>query len=496
MHYEELGLNGKVVSGKYLPEKYFEVASAKPSIQALAVSPTSPPQIFIGTARGLFRSDDLGKTWLELKQGLFNQDVRVLTVSPNDPQTVYAGTAGGIFKSGDGGNTWPEWLDQTTGLADPVIQDLVLHPRDPEILYAATPSGLFSSEDGGLMWTLLFDGAGSEAARPVSLVRLSANRSDRIYLETPEGPFRSHDGGQTWDPVWGESLPPIQALLSLPTDPEFLYAGTSRGLFKSFNGGRNWIRDKHESIGSVQTLAADPQNLSRLYLGTENRVLFSADGGDRWTNLGPRENQLSNEMPLPPGLKITHLRRLASPREILVVGTSDGLFLSPDRGKTWSTPDLSHLKNQLPKEERKMDLVKLITEIHNGRFFGSYFYLLVDLATAGLVVLILSGMGVSVYRARVQKRAKVPAAKEKEEEEVETDRLINLQERADDLSSESLEIHDMIEHINNHLDKCKTVYRTREKKEIEEIGRHITTLDKKMHHLMKRIGEFEQSMQN
>ncbi|NIP99010.1 MAG: hypothetical protein GWM98_00090, partial [Nitrospinaceae bacterium] len=43
MHYEELGLNGKVVSGKYLPEKYFEVASAKPSIQALAVSPTSPP---------------------------------------------------------------------------------------------------------------------------------------------------------------------------------------------------------------------------------------------------------------------------------------------------------------------------------------------------------------------------------------------------------------------------------------------------------------------
>ena len=54
----------------------------------------------------------------------------------------------------------------------------------------------------------------------------------------------------------------------------------------------------------------------------------------------------------------------------------------------------------------------------------------------------------------------------------------------------------MIEHISNHLDKCKTVYMSREKTEIEEIGRHITTLDKKMHHLIHRIGEFEKFTKN
>ncbi len=86
--------------------------------------------------------------------------------------------------------------------------------------------------------------------------------------------------------------------------------------------------------------------------------------------------------------------------------------------------------------------------------------------------------------------------KNKLTEEMEVDLIINIQETAEDLNSESHEIHDMIEHIGNHLEKCKTIYMSQEKKEIEEIGRHITTLDKKMHHLIQRIGEFENFSQN
>ena len=95
------------------------------------------------------------------------------------------------------------------------------------------------------------------------------------------------------------------------------------------------------------------------------------------------------------------------------------------------------------------------------------------------------------YRNMIKKRKQAG-----EREELETDLIIDIQETADDLSHESMEIHDMIEHIGNHLDKCKTIYLNKEKKEIEEIDRHITTLDKKMHHLMERIGEFERTSQN
>jgi hypothetical protein len=52
----------------------------------------------------------------------------------------------------------------------------------------------------------------------------------------------------------------------------------------------------------------------------------------------------------------------------------------------------------------KMNVVKVITEINNGRFFGSYFILLVDIATLGLIFLTLSGILIAYYQSRVKKR--------------------------------------------------------------------------------------------
>ena len=119
---------------------------------------------------------------------------------------------------------------------------------------------------------------------------------------------------------------------------------------------------------------------------------------------------------------------------------------------------------------------------------------LIDLSTLGLIFLVFSGIAISVYRSRV---AKTKIVKETiQEEEGAVDTLISLQETADDLSSESMEIHDMIEHINSHLSRCKTIYLSNEKKEIEKIGSHINDIDKKMHHLMERIQEIDKLSQN
>ncbi len=78
-------------------------------------------------------------------------------------------------------------------------------------------------------------------------------------------------------------------------------------------------------------------------------------------------------------------------------------------------------------------------------------------------------------------------------EDLTTDRVIELTETTDELSTESQEIHDMIEHITEHIEKCRLVYMDQEKNEIEEIGRHLNTLDKKMHRLMQHLGELEKT---
>src|SRR6202165_1071200 len=74
---------------------------------ALAVSPTDPATVLVGTGSGrLFRSTDGGTTWTAVGRGLGR---RVLTsqLSPFKAGLVYAGTRGaGLWKSTDGGATW------------------------------------------------------------------------------------------------------------------------------------------------------------------------------------------------------------------------------------------------------------------------------------------------------------------------------------------------------------------------------------------------------
>jgi len=482
MHYESFGLNKVVVSGKFLPDKYFQLAAAKRSIQA--ISATENGTLFVGTDYGLYRSRDEGETWTQLDQGLFNQNIHVLAVDPVENDVVYAGTAGGIFKTENGGDHWTDWFDASSGLTNGEVNDLVIHPDDSVRLFAATEGGLFYSEDAGDSWELIFGGEDIGKGVPVKLVRLSSVDPSVIHIVSENGMYRKN-GGEEWEPIWKNQISEVLSMVSLKTDPEFIYVGTRNGLFKSFNRGRNWVKDKN--ITTAPSLLVNPSNIANLMVTTGKKIFVSGDGGDSWKPVKSNPKQQSSSGPV----TITRIYQTTSPSSVLLAGTTSGLFLSRDGGDHWQEPELSNSGNNSSPEERKMDLVKLITEIHTGRFFGNYFMLLVDLATLGLVLLVFSGIKIGLNQNKIKRRKK-----EKPTEELEVDLLVNVQETAGDLNHESHEIHDMIEHIGNHLEKCKTIYMRKEKKEIEEIGRHITTLDKKMHHLMRRIGEFEDFSQN
>jgi len=467
MHYESLGMNGVTVSGRFLPEKYFSVAGDETAIQALAASPTGT--LFAGTASGLFRSGDNGASWSEVKQGLFSQDIRALAVDGSNPRLVYAGTPQGLFRSDDGGETFADWFDQASGLAGGAVNAIALHPSDGDRVYAATEGGLFVSDDAGESWTRAFKPENDEAVRDVVLSASEPGKT--LYLLLESGTWRSEDGGLSWQAVWSHALPPLNALLSLSAEPEFLYAASAAGLYKSFNRGQSWIKDPHDEVEDARALLASSGDISHLTLASARGILTTTDGGDTW----------QAARPLPKGH--ARITRLAKTGKVLLAGSTAGLFLSPGGGKDWQEAHIDAPADG--QAERRMDLVKLITEIHTGRFFGNYFMLLVDLATLGLVVLVFSGFVITYYRSALKARKKTLA------DEAATDREIEIMETASDLSAESMAIHDMIEHIGNHLDKCKSIYLTKEKKEIDEIDRHITTLDRKVHHLMERIDELE-----
>src|SRR5262249_19828860 len=68
--------------------------------QTLAIDPTNPNTVYVGTGSygigyGIYKSTDGGTTWNAINQGLNNRDVRALAIDPSSPARVYAGTGSG-----------------------------------------------------------------------------------------------------------------------------------------------------------------------------------------------------------------------------------------------------------------------------------------------------------------------------------------------------------------------------------------------------------------
>ena len=94
--------------------------------------PSQPNLFFIGVNNGgVWKTDDYGRTWLPIFDKMPTGSIGDIAVSPTKPQIIYVGTGeglhrpdlsigNGIYKSEDGGTTWNHLgLKDTTPLAPP-----------------------------------------------------------------------------------------------------------------------------------------------------------------------------------------------------------------------------------------------------------------------------------------------------------------------------------------------------------------------------------------
>jgi photosystem II stability/assembly factor-like uncharacterized protein len=243
------------------------------------------------TGGGVFRSADGGRTWKEA--GLAGQAVRALAMAASDSSVLVAGTLDGVFRSRDAAKSWhrisPEGDAELRNL-DSVAVD----PRDPQILYAGTFHLPWKTSDGGGHWLPIHEGMIDDS--DVMSLLIDGENSRRIYASACSGIYRSEDAAAQWQKIQGipYTARRTYAITQDPRDPARVYAATSEGLWKTEDAGMNWRRTTPDSwvVNTVVVTSGVPGNV---LIGTEQfGVLASDDAGEhfRESNAGFDHRQL------------------------------------------------------------------------------------------------------------------------------------------------------------------------------------------------------------
>jgi photosystem II stability/assembly factor-like uncharacterized protein len=303
-------------------------------------------RLYIGTiGEGLFRSLDGGANFRRACEGMFVEcHVRALAVHPTQPATLYLGSELGLFVSTDGAESWTKLPAPLDGLQ---VWSLWIVPQHPEVLIVGTcPSHLFRSEDGGRTWTESTAHFERECPRllwtRVTCIVGAPDEPNLLWAGVEiDGVHQSRDGGRTWQPIGsGLSSRDIHALVVLPalgSDPRRLLAATNNDLNVSDDDGATW---QPLQIGQVmpwsycRTLAQPCGRPEEILLGNGDAPPGSAGVIGRSPNAG-NTWQCAN-MPGRANSTIWNFAvHAADPRMIYASSVSGQVYRSLDGGASW-----------------------------------------------------------------------------------------------------------------------------------------------------------------
>lgn len=240
---------------------------------AWAVKPLAT-EVWLGGNGGLYRSEDFGETWeaLSLTPGI--RDLLLSRWPLADP-TVFAGTAEGLLRSRDGGRTF-----ERTALSGSVVHRL---EWPGPALVVACDRGLLVTKDEGTS----FEGPGRGLPPgPVYAMALSSYFSvDPVLFAAPAtgGVFRSSDGGATWTGagLGGEVVGDLVWL------GPFLYAAGEKGFYRSQDAGDSWSRLAESPGRPIRLLfPLAPAAGLEAFLATDRGLFRTADAGEHWAPAG------------------------------------------------------------------------------------------------------------------------------------------------------------------------------------------------------------------
>jgi photosystem II stability/assembly factor-like uncharacterized protein len=295
------------------------------SIGDLAIDQTNPRTIFVGTGEsnmrnsvsygdGMYKSTDGGENWQKI--GLDSTEhIAKIAIHPKNGNVVFVAAPGplfkdsphrGLYKSEDGGKTWVKslYISEKAGAADVSID-----PSNPEIIYATTwefrrmpysfnsggpGGGIWKSTDGGKNWKRIQNGLPPGLIGRVALTLAPSAPKNLVAIaeldSNKTGLYISENGGDSWKSQ-SASLNVVSrpfyfsTIVIDPKEPKRVYR-PAYGFSYSEDGGYSFASGGGEGgapHADHHALWINPNNTNELWLGTDGGVYISLDKGANWS---------------------------------------------------------------------------------------------------------------------------------------------------------------------------------------------------------------------
>jgi len=294
-----------------------------PSIGAIEVAPKNSNIVYVGTGsdglrsnvisgRGMYKSINGGTSWKHIGLKDVGQ-IGAVEIDSKDSNIVYVAAIGnafrnnterGIFKTEDGGKTWKKilYVSDETGFSD-----LEIHPKKNNVLYAAAwkgqrkpwtiisggtnaEGGIYKSKNGGKDWEKLNNGLPKGLIGKIDLA-VSADNPKVLYAiieaeEAERGLYKSEDEGKSFvhvsDDVRLVNRPFYYTNVEAdPNNENIVFSMSNPGL-KSVDGGKTW---KHFDVphGDNHDIWLNPTNSNLLVQANDGGANVSHNGGATWS---------------------------------------------------------------------------------------------------------------------------------------------------------------------------------------------------------------------
>ena len=244
-----------------------------------------PDTVYAGVEdAALFRSSDGGASWQELAAlrghetgpdwapGAGGMCLHTIVLDPTNPDRMFVAiSAAGTFRSDDGGRSWrpinqglhSEYIPDPTAPVGHCVHRIAIHPQRPNVLFMQKHWDVMRSDDGGDSWYEVSGNLPSDFGFPIAV---HAHEPETIYVVPihsdalhypPEGKlrvYRSRTGGNDWEALT-RGLPQENCYVNVlrdamavdELDPCGIYFGTTGGqVYASADSGDNWapiVRD-------------------------------------------------------------------------------------------------------------------------------------------------------------------------------------------------------------------------------------------------------------